>query len=108
MLFPSTFVTCLLTAFYLSIQHMPHIQGAMKGVLPATVGVGMVTACGMANQPLRESWARGWKQLLFAVVVITGSGLALWFEKASVTTILIGAALIGALEGVLSNRRGRQ
>ena len=104
LLLPSTLLTCAFTAAFVAVRDLQVVKGAMKGVLPATVGLGMVTACGMANQPLRDSLAKNWRQLAFALFILIGSSTLLWTGKASVTSVLIGAAFLGALENWITDR----
>ena len=104
LLLPSTLVTCLFTAAFVAVRDLPAVQGAMKGVLPATVGLGMVTACGMAHQPLRDSLRRNWRQLLFASFIMLGSAAAIWTGRVSVTIVLLAGAGIGALENWITDR----
>jgi len=104
MLLPSAFLTVLLTAGFLVIRDLPTVKGALRGILPATVGLGLVTACQMANVPLRKSWQRGRWQLLFALALLLGSAALLWSGRASVTIVLILAGVIGALENFVVER----
>lgn len=103
LLLPSAFLTALITASFLVIRDLPAVKGALRGILPATVGLGLVTACQMAHPPLRSSWRRGAWQAVFAVLVLAGSAALLWSGKASVTAVLVGAGLIGAAENTLSS-----
>ena len=104
MLLPSAFLTVLLTAGFLVIRDLPTVKGALRGILPATVGLGLVTACQMTNVPLRKSWQRGRWQLLFALALLLGSAALLWSGRASVTIVLILAGVIGALENFVVER----
>ena len=104
LLLPSTLLTCAFTAAFVAVRDLPSVKGAMQGVLPATVGLGMVTACGMAHQPLRDSFNRNWRQLAFASTILFGSAAALWTGRVSVTVVLLAGAGIGALESWGSDR----
>lgn len=104
LLLPSAFITAILTAGFLTIRDLPSVQGALRGILPATVGLGLVTACQMAHQPLRTSLKRGSWQIVFAVILLLGSGALLWTKRASVMTVLLLAGGIGAVENIISER----
>ena len=104
LLLPSAFITALLTAGFIAVRNLPGVQGALNGVLPATVGLGFVTACQMANQPLQSGFKRGWGSFAFAVFILVGSGFLLWTGLVSVTVVLLAAAGLGALENVVAAR----
>lgn len=104
LLFPSALITILITAGFLLIRDLPTVKGALKGILPATVGLGLVTACQMAQQPILASWKRGAWQTLFGAFLLVGSALLLWSGKASVIVVLLVAGAIAALENWVVDR----
>jgi chromate transporter len=104
LLLPSAFLTALITAGFVQIRDLPSVQGALRGVLPATVGLGLMTACQMAHLPLQSSQKRGVWQLVFALALLFGSGAALWSGKASVVEVLLIAGAVGAIENLLAAR----
>jgi len=104
LLLPSALLTALLTAGFMLIRDLPAVKGALQGILPATVGLGFVTACQMANQPLRSSYRRGLWQTLFAAFLLVGSAALLWSGKASVIVVLLTAGGIAAIENVIVER----
>src|SRR5690349_20786063 len=55
LLLPSVSITIALTAFYASIRDLPVIQSALRGVVPATCGLGLQMAWRMARPPIEES-----------------------------------------------------
>ncbi len=104
MLLPSALITGLLTAGFVQIRELPSVQGGLRGVLPATVGLGLMTAFQMAHQPLRISLKRGAWQLLFALFLLLGSAVLLWSGRASVIVVLLVAGGLGACENVIAER----
>lgn len=104
MLLPSALVTVVITAGFLVIRDLPVVSGALRGILPATVGLGLVTACQMAQSPLGRSLKRGVWQTLFAFFLLITSGMLLWTNKASVISVLLGAGVIGAFENFAFER----
>lgn len=104
LLLPSALLTVLLTAGFVAIRDLPAVKGALRGVLPATIGLGFVAACQMAYPPLRASHARGRWQLFFSIALLAASAAALWLRWASVTVVLLAAGAIGALENLLVTR----
>jgi len=108
MLLPSAIITMLLTAAYVSIRGMPPVQAALKGILPASVGLGFVTAIQMSKKPLETSWRLGLGQLGFSLILISLSVALLASGRCSVTVVLLIASAIGAGEGALRARRTRE
>lgn len=97
LMLPSVAVTILLTASYAHIQRLPLMQAALRGVVPATVGLGALTAYQMARSPLvaaqRESALSFWAYL----GLLAASVLAALRWRSAVILILGGAGMIGAL-----------
>jgi len=91
LLLPSVTITILLTAAYASIQHLALVQAALRGVVPCTIGLGVVLAIGMARSPVAESRREGRMSLLLSGLIIVGSALLVWFAHAPVIAVLWGA-----------------
>lgn len=77
LLLPSISITLLMTAFYLSVQDEPLVQSAVRGVVPALVGVSMYTMWRTAQPVLTAGKRAGWLSLALYVAVLAGSGVAL-------------------------------
>lgn len=105
MLLPSVAITILLTASYAQIQHHPLMQAALRGIIPATVGIGLVTTIQMAQPPLADARKEGVPLYLVAWVLMIGSGIAGLYIHGNIATILIGAALIGAIAQMVLPRK---
>ena len=101
LLLPSAFLTAALTACFLSIHKLPWVVAALAGILPATVGLGLVNACQMAWVPLRASRQLGRWQLLFSIFLLVGSAALMWTGAVSVTVVLIAGATLGSLENFI-------
>ena len=104
MLFPSALVTVLLTGAYVMIREEPSVQSVLHGLLPASVGLGLVTAFQMGRVPVKAAWRGGMFQMLFVATLIVGSGYLLVSGKLSVTLVLLASGLIGAVEGLVRSR----
>ena len=93
LLLPSTALTIALTAVYRQVQHDALVQAALRGIVPAVVGLGVLTAWQIAR-PLLTRPSR--------LLILVGSGLAAWLVSVPVLAILLVGGLFG---GVAESRR---
>lgn len=80
LLLPSGLLTIVLSALYAHIAGLQAVQAALRGIVPATVGLSLITAWQMARPLLKDSRREGAASLLLAVAILAGSGAAyaLW------------------------------
>ena len=97
LMLPSTVITILLTASYASIRNHPTIAAAVRGVIPATVGLGLVTAFQMAKAPLAKARRESWVSLSLGILLLIAAGLAVLLFKLPVIFVIVSAGLIGGL-----------
>lgn len=97
LLLPSATITVLLTAFYAHIQRLHSVQAGLKGVIPATVGLGLLTAVQMAQPPLDDSRREGKVSLTVSLLILIGSGFVGVALRWSVILILAVAGAVSAL-----------
>ena len=90
LLLPSAALTILLTAAYLQVQHFAPVQAALRGIVPAVAGLGLLTAWQIARPLL----VRPVRFLIFA-----GGACAAWLGAAPVLAILLAGGLLGAIAG---------
>ncbi|MBW3622327.1 MAG: chromate transporter [Armatimonadetes bacterium] len=95
LLLPTTAITVVLTASYAHIRHSPVVEAALKGILPATVGLGLLTSWQMIRPLLKESHAEGRGSGAFSLLLLAGCAL-LSFLRFPVVYILLFAAVLGA------------
>lgn len=99
LLLPSAGVTVLLTASYQRIQDAAPVRDALHGIIPATVGLGLVTAWQIARPPLLESRRAGRGSFGVSLgLLLAGAGAAQWAHL-PVLVILLGAGTVGAAWG---------
>ncbi|MBV9850252.1 MAG: chromate transporter [Armatimonadetes bacterium] len=99
LLLPSVTITVLMTAAYARLQHLPAVQSALRGVIPATVGLGLLTAANLARALLAAARREGRMSLCFSLILLAGSGLVLALWHPPVILVLCGAGLLGAVAG---------
>ncbi|CAN5638153.1 hypothetical protein BH11ARM2_BH11ARM2_38520 [soil metagenome] len=96
LLLPSVLITVALTAGYAHYRNSPVVSSALKGIVPATVGLGLLNSFQIARPLFRQSQQEGRGSLLLSIVLLVGAaGLSLL--HAPVALVLVGAAGLGAL-----------
>ncbi len=101
LLLPSVAITVALTALYSHFQHSTVVRDAAGGMIPAIVGLGLITAWQIARPLL---WRRrpnatrleGQVGFTFHLLLLVGSGVAAWKAHLPVIIILLAAGLISA------------
>lgn len=97
LLLPSISITIIITAIYASIRESSTVQGALHGVVPATVGLGII----MVWRLFEPIWMEVRRESLVSVLIGGGlivASLVLTALKATpIMVILLGGGAIGAL-----------
>ena len=96
LLLPSAAVTVGLTASYQRVQDTPLVRDALHGVLPATVGLGLVAAWQIARPALLQSRREGKSSLAVSLALLLASAAAARWGHLPVLVILLGAGSVGA------------
>lgn len=97
LLLPSAAITVALTAVYAGVKEQPLVRAALRGVLPATVGLGVLLMYGMARPPILASRAEGRASLWVSLAVVLGSAAVVGLTQLSVLAVLWGAGALVAL-----------
>lgn len=69
LLIPSVAITIVITAAYTIVREQPVINAVLRGIIPATVGVGLLLALQMIWPPLRTSRHEGRSTLVLSIIV---------------------------------------
>ena len=104
LLLPSAALTVLLTAAYAHVQSSVWVQAALRGIVPAVAGIGLVTAGQIILPLLKSSRRAGLGAFALSLLVLTGAALAAWLGHLPVLVILLSGGLLCALG---SGRRTR-
>jgi chromate transporter len=110
LLLPSVSITVLMTALYAGVRDEPLVRAALRGIVPATVGLGLVMSYRLVRPILAASRREGRTSLLISVALLAGSAAAVAFAGAPVVLVLCAAGAAAALagwRGPMSERRGR-
>lgn len=105
LMLPSATLTILMTALYADLRNLPVTQAALHGIVPATVGMGLLLTTSMARPLLEVSKREGSFQLIVSLVILAGSALAMVLWQLPVIAVLCGAGVIGALAMWIQERR---
>ena len=97
LLLPSVVLTVLITIYYAKIRRSAVVQAALAGILPATVGLGLVTALVMARPLLAAGRHEGVGSLWPGILLLGGSGLAVAVWRLPVILVLFSAGALGAI-----------
>ena len=108
LLLPSIAITILITAAYATIRTQPLVVAALHGIIPATVGVGIVLVIQMLKPPVVASYREGWWHLGVSVAVLVGAPLLLVLLNLPAIVVLWGAGFCCAAGFWLLQRRGGQ
>lgn len=109
LLVPSVAITVALAACYGHFRDLRVVQAAVRGVIPATVGLGLLTAFQMLRPLLAVARREGKGSLVWAATALVGSGLVMALGQPPVLAVLCGVGGMGALlHWARDARRGRQ
>ncbi len=106
LLLPSVSITILLTATYTYVRNAQIVTRALNAILPASVGLGLLSAYNMAREPIQTSRAAGSGSLALSLVVLIASGALMLFFKLPVFVILLGAGALLSLVALWKSRKG--
>lgn len=99
MLFPSGMVTILMTAGFTVIRSQPLVQAAMRGILPATIGLSLAMAMQMGLPLIKRAQREGKSQLALYLIIIAAGALLLGLNLASPVGVLAITGSVMVLAG---------
>lgn len=97
LLLPSVSITLLLTALYASIQDLALVQAAFRGVIPATVGLGLLLSIQMGRPLLVAGWRTGQLSFWLSCALLIGSGIVVTVWHPPVIAVLCVSGAVGAV-----------
>ncbi|NJN15737.1 MAG: chromate transporter [Oscillochloris sp.] len=105
LLLPSITITALLTAGYAQVRDQPLMQAALRGVVPGTVGLGLLLSWQMVRPIISVARREGWASLIFTIGLVAGAALTMLFWRPPVIAVLLAGGAIGALWNMLPAAR---
>lgn len=97
LLLPSAAITALLTALYTHIQSLRVTELALRGVIPATVGLGLVTAVQIVWPILSHTRREGRSRVAAYAGILAVSAFAALVFRGNIVWILLAGGVLGAL-----------
>ena len=101
MVLPSAAITVALAAGFATLRSHPAVEAAMRGVVPATAGLGLASVYRTGRPLVREGWKRK-GSLRAAALALPLLGLVGLFAGLPPAGLLVGGALVGAAVGWLA------
>lgn len=105
LLLPSVAITIGITSAYTRIAASPAVQSALRAVIPATVGLGLLTAWTMARPLLKTSRQEGKASTVFTLAILAGAGIAFFVFQPPVLVVLILGGVLGMVFSVIRAQR---
>lgn len=105
LLTPSIAATIVLTALYAHIAQVPWVHAALRGIVPATVGIGIAMGIQTLAPSASEAKREGVFPLLTCIAILLAAVLAERAAPTAVVFILIAGGLLGACETAIRLRR---
>lgn len=97
LLLPSASITVALTSIYAGIRDVPVVRAALAGVVPATVGLGLLLGYTMVRPLLNGARRDGSASTTVAVMILLISTIIAARAETPVLAILYGAGAISAI-----------
>ena len=97
LLLPSALVTVLMTAGYSMVRDQPLVESALKGLLPATIGLSLMMSIQMARPLLKQAYRESPLRFIANLLILGSTGLLFSLLNASPLAILLGGGAAGAL-----------
>jgi chromate transporter len=99
LMLPSALITVLMTAGFTAISRQPLVKAALRGILPATIGLSLAMGVQMAQPVFTRAYREGPARLLVHLLLLAAAAIGLALAGLSPVLILLlaGAAAIPAL-----------
>lgn len=97
LLLPSATLTALMTAGFSAVRSQPLVESALRGVLPAAVGLSLAMGYQMGQPLLTRAYQEGYPRLGASLLVIGGAALTLALTVVSPLIVLVISGGLTAL-----------
>ena len=107
LLLPSASVTVLMTAGYTVIRNLPVVQSALRGILPATIGLGLAMSIQMVQPLVTRAHREGPARLGANLCILLASALLLGIFNASPVVVMLAAGGVAVVVFALIPVKGK-
>ncbi len=97
LLLPSASATVLMTAGFTAISTQPLVKAAMRGILPATIGLSLTMAMQMAQPVFNQARKEGRLRLGLHLAILVGAALLMAANGISPLVVLVASGAAGVL-----------
>jgi chromate transporter len=97
LLLPSVTITAGMTAIYASIRDLAPVHTALRGIIPATVGMGLIMMLQLVRPPMADSRREGRGSVILSGGIIAGSAALSLLPNPQIILILVLGGMISAL-----------
>ncbi len=107
LLLPSAGVTVLMTAGYTVIRNLSVVQSALRGILPATIGLGLAMSIQMVQPLVTRAHREGPVRLGANLCILIASALLLGIFNASPVVVMLAAGGVAVVVFALIPAKGK-
>ena len=97
LLLPSALVTVLMTAGFTAVQGQPLVQAAMRGVLPAAIGLSLAMGVQMAQPLVTRAYREGPPRLAVHLGILAAAALLMAVKGMAPVVVLLGSGAAGGM-----------
>ncbi len=97
LLLPSALVTVLMTAGFTIVQGQPLVQAAMRGVMPAAIGLSLAMGVQMAQPLVTRAYQEGPPRLAVHLLIAVAAALLMAVNGVSPLAVMLGAGATGVI-----------
>lgn len=97
LLLPSISITIAITALYAMIRDNPWVAAAIRGIIPATAGVGIILVVQMLRPAWQHAHREGRASLIISIAVIIAAPVLLVLTTLPAVVLLWGAGIAMAI-----------
>lgn len=107
LLFPSVTITILMTALYHHFQDSEAVRAAFQGIVPGTIGLGLLLAWRTARPLLKDSRREGRSSFGLSLILLASTSALVSLTHIPVVVVLWSAGLVCGLAAWLRSKRPR-
>jgi len=101
LLIPSVAATILFTALYKYVENVPWVRAAIRGIIPASVGIGIALGMQMLAPVTEAARKEGPAPLACCIAILIAAVVAEQLFASAVIPILVAGGFIGACEAAI-------